>query len=92
MFDSKQILDVKNRLIDFEKRIEEMHLDFQKYRYGQENKLPDWDTLELELITFSKRKLMDIELTKQLDRILYKFQNRKKIWLQWVEEYHHSAE
>ena len=28
------------------------------------------------------------ELSKHLERIMFKFQNRKKIWLNWVEEVH----
>mgnify|MGYP001056454012 CR=1 FL=1 len=31
------------------------------------------------------------ELSKQLDRLQYKFQNRKKIWLRWLEESHHLS-
>ncbi|MBW1946010.1 MAG: hypothetical protein JRJ51_24775, partial [Deltaproteobacteria bacterium] len=44
--------------------------------------------LELDLIWYSRRRLYDFELSSQMDRVLYKFQNRKKIWLRWVEEYH----
>ncbi|MBW1667606.1 MAG: hypothetical protein JRJ66_06050 [Deltaproteobacteria bacterium] len=50
--------------------------------------MPDWESLERQLIVFSRRKLIDLELSRHLDRVLYKFQNRKKIWLKWVQEFH----
>ena len=65
-----------------------MHLAFQRYRVGDEKKVPDWENVERDLIAFSRRRIFDIELSKQLDRVMYKFQNRKKIWLTWLEEYH----
>ena len=71
----------------FESRIEEMHLKFQKYRIGQEATMPDWQRLEEELLTFSRRKIYEVVISKNLDRLLYKFQNRKKLWLNWAEEF-----
>ncbi len=64
-----------------------MHLDFQKYCQGLDPKMPEHERLERELLFFSRRKIFDLELSKQLDRILYKFQNRKRIWLRWADEF-----
>ena len=91
MLISEENLKTRNTIFDFEKRIEEMHLGFQKYRKGLESRRPDWERLERELINFSRKRLYDLELSKQLDRVLYKFQNRKAIWLKWVEEFHRSS-
>jgi hypothetical protein len=87
MLISKEIQETRSKILDFEKRIEEMHLDFQKYCQGLDPKMPDYERLERELLFFSRRKIFDLELSKQLDRILYKFQNRKKIWVRWADEF-----
>ena len=87
MLISKEIQEIRNKIIDFEKRIEEMHLEFQKYCLGLDQRMPDYEHLERELLFFSRRKIFDLELSKQLDRILYKFQNRKRIWVRWAEEF-----
>ena len=80
--------EIRMHLLDLESQIDDMHLVFERYRQGLEEIMPEWEKLELDLIWYSRRKLYDLELTGQMDRILYKFQNRKKIWLRWVEEYH----
>lgn len=85
---SKENREIRDAIIGFEKRIEDMHLDFQKYRSGQEKKMPDWERFERDLLNFSRKKIFDLTLSKNLDRVMYKFQNRKKIWLTWVEEAH----
>jgi len=84
---SKELQETRSKILDFEKRIEEMHLDFQKYCQGLNPKMPEHERLERELLFFSRRKIFDFELSKQLDRILYKFQNRKRIWIRWTEEF-----
>jgi hypothetical protein len=83
---SKENLELKNRIFDLERRIEDMHLDFQKYCQGIETRMPDWEQLQRELLQFSKRKIYDMVLSRQMDRVLYKFQNRKNIWRRWVEK------
>ena len=88
MLISEENLKNRNRILGFEKAIEEMHLRFQKYLQRTETRMPDWEKLERDLIIFSRRKLYDLELSKQLERVLYKFQTRKKIWLKWVDEFH----
>lgn len=87
MLISDENLKIRNAIFDFERRIEMMHLDFQKYHQGLETKMPEWEKLERDLIVFSRRKLVDLELSKNLERILYKFQTRKRIWLKWAEEF-----
>ncbi|MBW1682622.1 MAG: hypothetical protein JRH05_03970 [Deltaproteobacteria bacterium] len=72
----------------FDRRIDTLHLEFDRFRQGKTKIMPDWMRLESELLAFSRRRIVDTELSHQLDRVLYKFQNRKKIWLQWVEDYH----
>jgi len=84
---SKELQETRSKIFEFEQRIEEMHLDFQKYCQGLDPKMPDHERLERELLFFSRRKIFDLELSKQLDRILYKFQNRRRIWLRWAEEF-----
>ena len=84
---SKENLAISNSIFEFEKKIDEMHLEVQRYCQSEVQKLPDWERLELDLVIFSRRKVIDLELSKQLDRVMYKFQNRKKIWLGWVEEF-----
>ena len=85
---SQEKQETRNTILDFDKRLEEMHLEFQKYRQGDAERRPDLEKLERDMFMFSKRKIFDLELSKNLERIMFKFQNRKKIWLQWVEEYH----
>jgi hypothetical protein len=67
-----------------------MHLGFQKYTKGIEARMPDWERFQQDLLQFSKRKIYDIVLSKQLERVLYKFQNRKSIWLRAVDEFQHA--
>jgi hypothetical protein len=88
---SKENVEIKNKILDFEKRIEDMHLNIQKYCQGIEPKLPDWAQLQQDLLLFSKRRIYDLVLSRQLDRVLYKFQNRKSIWIRWVEEFQHAG-
>ena len=92
MLISNENIDIKNKIYDFEKRIEDMHLEFYKYYTGEEYRLPEFEKLEREILLFSKKKIIDIELSKNLDRVLYKFQNRKRIWLSWVEESRHKKD
>ena len=89
MLISNENYEIKNKLLGFEKRIEEMHMDFYKYYNGLEPKIPDWESLERELIVYSRKNIIDLQLNKNRDRILHKFQNRKKIWKAWIEESHH---
>lgn len=86
---SQENVAIRNVIVDFEKRIEDMHSEFQRYHQGIEYKVPEWERLEVDLLQFSRKKIYDLELSKQLDRVQYKFQNRKKIWLRWLEETHH---
>jgi hypothetical protein len=90
MLISNENIEIKNKLFDFDKRIEDMHLEFYKYYTGEERRLPDIENLEREILVFSRKKIIDLELSKNLDRILFKFQNRKRIWLSWVEETRHN--
>jgi len=85
---SKENIQIRNKTLDFDKRIEEMHLAFQKFARGDQYKVPEWEKFEMELVTFSRNKIFDLALSKNLDRVLYKFQNRKKIWLKWVDDFH----
>lgn len=86
---SKENKAIRDGIDKLEVRVEAMHLAFQKYQAGEENRMPDWEGLERDLIVFSRRKIFDLALSKNLDRVMYKFQNRKKIWLKWAEEVHH---
>lgn len=80
--EKQKILDT---IVDLDNQIDQMHVQFHKY-HTQETKIrPDWARLESKLRGFSRKKIFDIQLSGQLDRILYKFQNRKKIWLSWIE-------
>lgn len=88
MLSSKENLANRNAISGFERRIEEFHVAIQKYCQGVEKRLPEWERLEAELIQFSKRRIQDLELSKNLERVQYKFQNRKQIWLRWIEEAH----
>ena len=85
------VADEKSEMIKaistFETRIEEMHVEFQKYHIGQEVTMPNWQKLEEDLLTFSRRKIYEVVISKNLDRLLYKFQNRKKLWLNWAQEF-----
>lgn len=85
---SKENLATRNAILDFERRIEEFHVAIQKYYQGIEKRLPEWERLEAELLQFSKRKIQDLELSRNLERVQYKFQNRKQIWLRWIDEIH----
>ncbi len=87
MLISKENRRLRDTILGFERRIEEMHLEFQKYRRGDAGKMPEWERLEGEILAFSRRKVFDLELRNHLDRVMHKFQNRKKIWLRWAEEY-----
>jgi len=88
---SKENYEIKNKLMEFEQKIEDMHQDFYRYYYGTEKKMPNWEAFERELLNYSRRKILDFELSRNFDRILYKFQNRKQIWLKWIEESHHVS-
>jgi len=74
----------------FEKQIDRMHVEFDKFRRGETHRMPDWQRLERDLLFFSRRKPSSLELSNQLDRILYKFQARKRVWLRWAESRRHS--
>jgi hypothetical protein len=91
MLISKDNQAIRQKVLDFERRIEEMHLNFQKYAQGIESKKPDLESMERELLGFSRRKIYDLELSKQLDRVMFKFQNRKKIWIKWAEGFQRGA-
>jgi hypothetical protein len=91
MLISTENIMIRNQIFDFEKRIENMHLEFYKYYTGEVNMLPDLQGFERNIILFSRKNITDIELSKNLDRVLYKFQNRKKIWLAWVEKTRHKV-
>ena len=88
---SKENLNIEMKISEFEVRIEVMHLDFYKFYQSDAQKVPEWERLEQELLHFSRRKIFDVSVSKNLDRVLYKFQNRKKIWLNWLEESHHIS-
>jgi len=90
MLISNEDIEIRNKLSDFDKRTEEMHLEFYKYYTGEERRLPDIEKFEREILIFSRKKIIDLELSKNLDRVLFKFQNRKRIWLSWVEETRHK--
>lgn len=91
MVTSGENAKIRNIIFDLEKRIEAMHLEFLKFHQRESQKMPEWERLEKDLLTFSRRKIYDFGLSKQLDRVLYKFQNRKTIWLRWTEELHHIS-
>ena len=92
MLISRENLEIRDSIIGFEKRTDAMQMEFYKYYHGEEPRMPDWQRLEQDLIAYSRKKIYDLELSKNLDRVLYKFQNRKKIWLRWVEEFHHISD
>ena len=76
----------------FEGRIDKMHLDFQRYCKGELNRMPGWQALETDLLVFSRRKIFELVMQKNLDRVLFKFQNRKKIWLKWADEFQRGGQ
>ncbi len=88
---SKENYEIRNKIMEFDQKIEDMHQDFYRYYYGVEKKMPNWEAFERELLVYSQRKILDFELSRNFDRILYKFQNRKQIWLKWIEESHHKV-
>ena len=79
---------IRFTILQFDQRIDKMHEDFMKYRHGEIPIKPDLERLERELMGFSRRKIFELELSSHLDNVLFKLQNRKKIWLTWVEEIH----
>ena len=82
---SEQKQKMLDSIVDFDNQIEQMHAQFHKF-YTKETKVrPDWTRLEGRLRDFSVQKIIDTQISGQLDRVLYKFQNRKKIWLSWIE-------
>ena len=91
MLISKDNLAIREKILDLDRKIDEMHLNFQKYSQGIEPRRPELEMMERELLAFSRRKIVDLELSKLLDRVLFKFQNRKKIWLRWAEEFHRGG-
>lgn len=87
MLISKDNQAIRDKILGLDRKIEAMHLSFQRYSQGIEPRRPDLETIERELLDFSRRRIFDLELSKQLDRVLFKFQNRKRIWLKWVEDF-----
>ena len=87
MLISKDNEVIREKIFDLDHRIEEMHLNFQKYVQGIESRRPDLEGIEVELLRFSRKRIIDLELSKQLDRVLFKFQTRKRIWLRWTEDF-----
>ena len=75
---SKENVEIRDSILDFDRRIDEMHLAFQKYSQGEEYRVPNWEKLEMEILTFSRNKIYDLALSNNLDRVLFKFQNRIK--------------
>jgi hypothetical protein len=84
---SDERLNFMKAITVFDGRIDKMHTDFQKYCREEIHRMPGWEKLETELIAFSRRKIFELVMQKNLDRVLYKFQNRKKIWLRWADEF-----
>jgi hypothetical protein len=83
--------DYREAIFLFEKQIDRMHLEFDRFRRGETHKMPDWQRLERDLLFFSRRKPVTLELSHLLDRVLYKFQARKKVWARWVESYRQDS-
>ena len=81
---SEEKLEIRNTIRDFDQQVDDMHAAFHKYHHGETKKRPDWEKLERSLLDFSRKSLIDFQLSTQLDRVLFKFQNRKKIWLGWI--------
>lgn len=84
---SEEKTEMFDTIAKFDLRIEEMHQGFLKYQMGEADRMPDWESLEGEIVQYSQRKIFEMEISNRLTQVLYKFQNRKKIWLKWVEEY-----
>ena len=59
----------REAIAHFDKQIDRMHTDFDKYRRGETHRVPDWQRLERDLIFFSRRKASSLELSNQLDRV-----------------------
>lgn len=83
---SHENTETRDRIVGFERRIDEMHVEFLNYRNGELLRMPEWQRLEGDLLAFSRRRIPDILLSSELDRVMYKFQNRKRIWLRWIQE------
>ena len=81
---SEEKQKISAAIVDFEKQIDRMHTQFHKYHTEETKIRPDWERLESKLRHFSRQKVLDRQISGQLDRVLYKFQNRKKIWLSWI--------
>ncbi len=92
MLISDEKLEIKNTIMSLDQRTDEMHMAFQKYSKGDSRRMPEWEKLERDLVSFSRKKFFDFELSQQLDRVLHKFQNRKRIWLRWVDEFHRGSQ
>ena len=82
---SEQKQKILDTIVDFDNQIDQMHAQFHKFHTKETKIRPDWARLENKLRGFSGQKVFDIQISGQLDRVLYKFQNRKKIWLSWIE-------
>ena len=80
--EKQKILDT---IVDLDNQIDRMHAQFHKYHTKETKIRPDWARLERKLRDFSGQKVFDMQISGQLDRVLYKFQNRKKIWLSWIK-------
>jgi hypothetical protein len=80
----------REAIVLFDKQIDRLHVEFDRYRRGETRRMPDWQRLERDLLFFSRRKSSSLELSNQLDRVLFKFQVRKKVGLQWAESFTHS--
>ena len=93
MLISQQNLEIRKTISDFDRRIEHMHAEFARYLNGSTRKMPEWEKLEAELTLFSRTNFVkiDVGLSSQLDRVLYKFQNRKRIWLSQAKEMHEDT-
>jgi len=78
--------EVRKDLSMFDSRIEKMHADFIKFQREEIYRMPDWEGLGRELLNFSKKRILDRKLSNEMDRLLFKFQNRKKIWMKWLED------
>jgi hypothetical protein len=78
--------ETREKISGFDRRIDEMHLAFMSFRNGELQRMPEWERLERELIVFSRKRIPDTHLSVDLERVMFKFQNRKKIWLRWIQE------
>ena len=75
-------------IAELDQRVEDMHQAFIRFHHGETYQVPDWERLERELLLFSRAPSGEVELATRMDRVLYKFQNRKQIWLKWIEQVH----